>query len=678
MGSGEEYVATATASEQFGASEFDLRRPLSQEEYRRYREEYGYLRAYFKAHPRRFASTQQWLNQSHAATTYEKYLARSVQYALVVALFGALLGIVVSFQLSQMGSLAGLQNPLPVGFGIASFVGSHRLIFAGGAITLLGGGLFGGMTWTVRYYAPYVRTTMRRQEINVFMPHAVVFLYALSHGGTSLFESFKALADAEETYGEIANEFEMVVNDVELFGTDMHTAIRNARNTTPSKSLERFFDDLIGVLESGGDVTVILEEQSDTYLREAREEQQNFLETIALLAEVFVVLFVAAPLFLIVTLVVIDMAGGSSLGTVTLLVYVVMPLAMVGFIVLIDLLGKPFELPRHTAELPTGESTVEFTELEGSERYDEYRWNRRKEALRDVIQNPVSVLQMNPLYTMLLTVPLATALVAFLLATGRVTPSIDAMTAAPVWSTTALFLAPFLVVAAPLAFFHDTKRRREQVIAHEFPKTLNVLASANKMGIAFTDALELISAWSGDAIGEELRRVRNDIVWNYDVRRALLAFGNRVSVPQLGRTMKLLSDGIYTSGDLTKVLSIAADDIRDRDEMERARRRELSTYIAVVVMGFLVYLMAIVMLDVGYLQAIAEFGDQETLDTGTILTGFQDVPIETYQTIFLHSALIQAIGTGLLAGKLADNDAISGLKYGIGLVLVTMAVFLLI
>lgn len=674
----DDYFKTGGPAEQFGTSEFEIRRPLSEEEYRRYREEYGYLRAYFKARPNKYTAIQQWLNQARVATTYDKYLAQSVVYGLILGIFGALLGGLLTYQLSYMGFLSSLQNPFPVGLGVAPFVGAHRLFFAGVLMVLLGGGLFGVATWNVRYYAPYVRSTMRRQEINVLMPHAVVFMYALSHGGTSLFETFTSLADSQDTYGEVSKEFEMVVNDVELFGTDMHSAIRHARKTTPSKPLKRFFDDLLGILESGGDVTVMLEEETDTYLREAREEQENFLETISLLAEVFVVLFVAAPLFLIVTLVVIDMAGGNSLQPVSLLVYIVMPLAMGGFIFLIDLLGRPFELPQATSELPAAEATRDSTAIEDSERFEDYRWNRRKETLREMVMNPRSVLRMNPLYSVVISVPVALALVATLIATGQVTPSLDAIQATPVWSTTALFLAPFLVVAVPLALFHDLKRRHEQVIAHEFPKTLTVLASANKMGVSFTDALELISEWSGDVIGEELRRVRNDIVWNYDVRRALIAFGNRVSVPQLGRTMKLISEGIYRSGDISKVLSIAAADIRDRDELERARRRELSTYIAVVVIGFLVYLMAIVLLDVGYLQAIAEFSEEGTAESGTLITGFRDVPVQTYQTIFLHSALIQAVGTGLLAGKLADNDTLSGLKYGIGLALVTMAVFVLI
>jgi flagellar protein FlaJ len=51
------------------------------------------------------------------------------------------------------------------------------------------------------------------------------------------------------------------------------------------------------------------------------------------------------------------------------------------------------------------------------------------------------------------------------------------------------------------------------------------------------------------------------------------------------------------------------------------------------------------------------------------------VPVQTYRVVFFHSALLQAIGTGLLAGKLVDNDARSGLKYTLALVALAVLAF---
>ena len=49
-----------------------------------------------------------------------------------------------------------------------------------------------------------------------------------------------------------------------------------------------------------------------------------------------------------------------------------------------------------------------------------------------------------------------------------------------------------------------------------------------------------------------------------------------------------------------------------------------------------------------------------------------------YRTLFFHSAIIQSIGTGLITGKLSDNQVLTGLKYSIALVLIALGVFVVL
>ena len=251
--------------------------------------------------------------------------------------------------------------------------------------------------------------------------------------------------------------------------------------------------------------------------------------------------------------------------------------------------------------------------------------------------------------------------------------------------TIALFVVPFFIVTIPLAMFHEAERRRKQGIAERFPDTLNILSSANQMGIRLVEAVNLVSRWSEGALSEELRKLRNDIEWNEDVERALLDFANRLRVPQVTRTMKLIAKGNRSSSNLSQIISIAAEDTRNRYQIERRRRSEMGAYTAIVVIGFLVFLGVIVMLDTSYLGPINE------LSTSTGATGpatqsgavsgvasLGALPVGIYRAVFLHSALIQGVGCGLLAGKLSDNDVLSGLKFSIALVALTTVVFVAI
>ncbi len=653
---------------------------VTADERARMRAEYGRIRTYFKLHPERHRGLQRSLNQARIGATYDEYLATSVRWAMVATLVGVLVGVLATVQLAEVGIIAGLENPLAVRGGVVEFVGANRTLLAGVGLAVLSAATAGAGTWYGRYYYPSTVVSSRRQAIDIVLPHAIVYMYALSQGGMSLFEVMRKLADADDVYGEVAHEFEMIVTDIELFGSDTFTALQNARNLTPSENLEQFLDDLVSVLDSGGDLAPFLEEESRNYLREAEESQESFLETLALLAEVFVVGFVAAPLFLIVTLVVISLIGGNTIEGISVLVYLIMPLAMGAFLFLIGLLSQPYEQVR-TAEFDAdGPTRPEAPEVDDG-RVDDYASRRRRLRLRALLDDPVDALRDRPVLTLAFTVPLA-VLAAVLAATVWSVPlSPAAFVDHAVVTTTAYVVVPFLVVAVPLSAFHELKRRRQREIADRFPDTLNILSSANKMGIPLVEGLDLVSRWSTGVVAREIRTVRNDIEWNHDPTAALLGLGRRLRVPQLARTMTLLADGMRSSGDLSRVLSVAAEDTRNRARLDRARRRELSTYIVVVAVGFLVYLLVVVMLDASFLQPVADAGTTTgdgTIGDREVPVSLVDVPVDTYHAIFFHSALIQAVGSGLLAGKLADNDALAGLKYGIALVVLTLGAFALI
>ncbi|WP_335999994.1 type II secretion system F family protein [Halorientalis halophila] len=678
----------------------------------RIREEYGRVRAYFKRRGAQYRDLQRALNQSRAGVGYDVYLKRTAFYAIATAFAGALVGVFVTLLLSNLGVIAELRNPLSVDGGVARFVGQNRSMFFGAGATLVLAALSGGAVWYARTTYPRYLADNRRRNIDVTLPHAITFLYALSHGGMSLLETMRVLAESEDSYGEVANEFDMIVRDVDLFGNDLYTAIRNARDLTPSDNLEGFFDDLLAVLDAGGDVTEFFSDETDTYLEDAREQQDQFVSTLELLSEVFVVGFVAAPLFLVVILLVISMLGGATLGQLTLLIYAILPLGMIAFLVLIDTLSTPYRVPRTEFEAEAGIVGDRFSTLgtavvrdafadlldwlgvvsrsapdEGALspperdriRTDRYLRARRREEFRKRLLDPLASVRRDPLSSLLVTLPLALVTVGGFLATGLVEPTRDAFLAEPVTATTLVVVVPFLLVAIPLSVFHELKTQRETDFARRFPDTLNVLSSANRMGIEFTDALAMVGQWSRGPLATELRMVRNDIRWHFDTRSALLGLANRINAPSLSRTLKLVAEGTRSSSDVARVLSVAADDARDRFKIERRRRQDLSAYTVVVIIGFLVYMLVIVLLDTSYLRPIADAPPVPAPEgvTGTPVS-LENLPVEAYRALFFHSALIQAVGIGLIAGKLSRDSVLSGLKYGIALITLTLITFALL
>jgi flagellar protein FlaJ len=686
---------------------------LAAEQREKLREQYGPVRAYFKTHPARFRDLQRWLNQARYGRTYDDYMTETVRYAAYATLGGVLLGLLLSVVLVYGGVLSSVRSPVTVrATPLVAFLAEHRVVLGSGALTALSALLLGGSTLVVRYYLPLSRTRIRGRTIDVVLPHAIIYMYALSYGGMNFLEVLRSIA-ATDDYSEVSMEFDMVVRDMDLFGNDLYTALRNARNLTPSTNLEQFLDDLLTVLDSGGDVTRFLDEESETYVEEAMEEQEDFIETLSMFSEIFIAAFVAAPLLLIVTLIVISFLGGQTLVHLFALTYLVFPLGMAGFLLLVDAVSRPYS-PNASAPAirltPVDELRAVALDVGALVRTEvrrlrEDHWNagtdrsvatdgghldvpdvrldiyRRDRILADVarlLRNPIRLLRRQPTLSLAVTLPLALVALASVVALDLATPSVEAFVTRPVATTAWLVLLPFAVVAVPMSVFHEHRRHRERAIERRFPDTLNVLSSANQMGIPLPEALALVARWSSGILSRELRKLHNDVSWNHDTAGALGAFADRLAVPQLGRVVRLIAKGGQSSGDLSRVLSVAAEDSRNRYKLERSRRRSMNSYVAIVVIGYLVYLFVILLLGASYLAPLSELPALETSSGATVPINVGAVPVDTYRMVFFHSAVVQGVGSGLLAGKLADNEALSGLKYSIALVSLALLAFLFV
>jgi flagellar protein FlaJ len=655
---------------------FPKQRQFSAEQHDQLREEYGRLRAFYKVRRDRYVDLQRWLNQARTGETFDVYLVDSVRYAGLATVVGVVLGVLLTAGLVWTDAIAALHSPVALPGELATFVETYRVFVIGALLSLASAATFGVGTYLARYYYPRQVVSGRRRNVDIVLPHAITYMYAQSHGGMNLVEVVRSMAEATDTYGEVANEFDMIVRDMDLFGNDLLTAIRNARNLTPSDNLEQFLDDLLGVIDAGGDVTNFFEDQSSKYLEEASEEQEDFLETLSILSEVFIVGFIAAPLFLIVTLMVISFLGGSSIPQLAVVIYVGLPLGMVGFLVLVSVLSAPYIQPHVTLEVADGRAPEASREVERDPRFESYRHAVRFDRARAFLADPLEAIEDRPLLSLGVTVPIAAAFVGTLLVQGLdVSPA--GFAASPVNTTLAAVVVPLLVVAVPLSLFHEAKQRRVRSIEDRFPDTLNTLSSANYMGIPMTDALELVARWTTGALATELRRIRNDIDWNEDVSRGLAGAANRLDIPQVSRSLKLVADAAQATGDMSRILSVAAEDARNRYRLERARRRAMSSYLGIVIIGFFVYLMVVVLIDTSYLGPISQHSADVPADSGLPIS-FTQIPVDTYRALFFHSALIQGFGSGLLAGKLADNNVLSGLKYGIALVAISAIVFVVI
>src|SRR5881392_1770723 len=149
---------------------------------------------------------------------------------------------------------------------------------------------------------------------------------------------FKELSK-QTVYGEVAREAEWITRDTELLGLDILSAIRKAAQRSPSSKFQDFLQGVVTTSTSGGQLKPYFLVKAEQFENEDRLEMRKKMETLGMLAESFVTVVVAFPLFLVVIMAIMALISKGSSGTILVLLYVVVglmiPLSQFGFIFVI-------------------------------------------------------------------------------------------------------------------------------------------------------------------------------------------------------------------------------------------------------------------------------------------------------------------------------------------------------
>ena len=631
---------------------------------------YEPLRRFFADRSDRHEDLHDDLNAARIPVTVAGYLARSVILVLLAALVGIGVGIGGALLLAETGRIATLTGIGSLG-ALGRFVSTYRFVFVVLGLAVGFGLAFAVGTWYFRYYFPRYLAGVRAKKLNLMLPSAVSYMYALSRGGLDTVTVFRKLAAAEETYDEMAREAGLVINHVDYLGRDFMQALREASEVTPCDYTSEFFTDLLGVIESGGDVEAFLADQRNEALQDARVVQDSYIENIALFAEVYVTVLIAGPLFLLILLMVMGITGLGTLELVNIVVYVGIPLASVFSLLVLDRLGEPF---RQTTTRPD-DPVMERPDVPDDADAAAYAERKRRFSRRNRLSKFVARCRAKPARVLVASLPLAALAVGATALSGVVSPTVDGLYASPLVTTTLLFVAPFAVAVLPLVTFYELKRRRLDTILRRFPDVLSTIAGASRMGIRPSEAIGTTADRSEGPLSRELRKVHNEINWFNDFRGALLRLARRTRTRIVTRTLRLVVDADEASGNLSETLSVAAEDARTQRQFLRRRSQELSSYVAAAFISFFVYLAILLLINEFYFEQALALGQQSATSDPNLPISLQAIDADGFQLAFIHSSLVQSLFIGLVAGKMATGRTLAGLKYSLLMMAVTIAAF---
>lgn len=614
-------------------------------------------------------STRIKMSQARIDETVELFIARSLGYGAIVGLLSWVLSTAALFWIvSAIGFEAG---PL-IGLRLGNEQALETVQAVRTPALILISGLIFGTVGFIAGFAPLhvgagLTASAREREINLLMPDVVSYMYALSVGGMNQLEIIEAVADAEAVYGEVSLEFESILRETTYFDTDYRSAIETRAVETPSDELSQFLADMLSIINTGGDLSDFLEDQTEKQLRSGKENQESLIEMLELFGEMYLNLSLL-PLLLIVLISIMMVMGGATIEMMYGVIYAVIPVIGIGFIVLMSsvLPDEPGEGTLETTgnERISSPSVLDVTTTASFKNltprfghiYRKEVWNRATEIGR----KPQVLFTQKPHSTLIVTVP---ATILFLIAglVSGIAPTTRAEIYTSLFPTVFYGIIPIFTILTPLTVFTLLQDRRQKQVTEGYSEALRKLSSANDTGQTLLKCFETVSETSTGVLSDEFAAIAAKTTGHgYSLREALIEFTNKFESPELARTNKLIIDAQETSSQISPVLVTAAQTSENQDRLRRKRLARTRMQVVMILLTFVVLTGVIAALQDQFIYTMADVGEtiaaNNSGSAGSGALAFSSIDPSEIGILFFHAVGLQAVTAGMLCSYLRTNS----------------------
>ncbi len=482
-------------------------------------------------------------------------------------------------------------------------------------------------SFTLAY--PFALARSRRTGIDLKLPHAITYMRSLCDK-MPLYEVFKQIFAEKDLYGEVSEEFGFVVRDVEFFGMSLNSAIIELATTTPSENLKEFLQGLAIVFESGGDMKGYMSAKAENFRDRARKQLEMNMKTLEMLAEVFAVLFVALPVFLIIVISTAHFLGRGISGIFYLYLYVFMPVGGTMLIYVIDLINVKEDLS--VTRVVRG---LEYDRLFSPEvkKHRVRDYESALEKLKNAVLEPFRAVKKNYYYSLVFS-PACFAIWYALV--NRINFK---------FFETKLSLLLILLLM-PLAVAFEYRAAFVRRVERETPDFLRQILSLKDIGLTLQDVVEMLRESKLGVLSREIWFTHAEIEWGSSVREALIELINRVGVSSIRRAITLLLRASEVTENIRDVLLTAIEDFEYEIKLKNLRFATGFAYLAIIYLSFFILLYVSYSIIHAFLSRLPNY-----------------TPSHSLISMMYQIALMLALFSGIIAGQMEKGHVLHGLKH---------------
>ncbi len=189
-------------------------------------------------------------------------------------------------------------------------------------------------TFLSMYFYPSLEKKSSENQINQELPFAVIHMSAISSSMLEPSKIFNIIISTKE-YPSLEKEFTKLINEINIYGYDLVTALRSVALNNPSKKLADLFNSLATTITSGGDLSEFFDKRAQSLLFEYRLEREKYTKSAETFMDIYISVVIAAPMILMLLLMMMKISGlGISVSSAMITLIMVLGVSLINVLFL--------------------------------------------------------------------------------------------------------------------------------------------------------------------------------------------------------------------------------------------------------------------------------------------------------------------------------------------------------
>jgi len=200
----------------------------------------------------------------------------------------------------------------------------------------------GGLTFFIVYSFPTYKRMTRKERLEENLVYTSSYMTVLACAGVPPERILRSTAMKDPKF-LLSNDIKAIVGKIDLLGYDTLSALDSEIERSPSHLYSNMLRGFAATIRTGGNVKKYFLNTTKQLMQRRTVRLQQFLDSLGIVAEIYVIMLIAFPLLLVIMLAVMASVGGTIWGVdvfylMYFLTFGLIPLCGLMFLVLIEMI----------------------------------------------------------------------------------------------------------------------------------------------------------------------------------------------------------------------------------------------------------------------------------------------------------------------------------------------------